>query len=384
MKNLSILGCTGSIGVSTLDVVRRFPGRFKVLGLACGGNVRLMEEQIREFAPVAVSVGDRKSAEALRKLLGKSGVKVYHGVDGMSEVAALNGVDMVVSAIVGSAGLIPTMAAIEAGKDVALANKETLVCAGGLVMDAVNRKGVKLLPVDSEHSAIFQSLKGHRNRDLARIILTASGGPFLRLGMEGLRKVKPADALKHPNWEMGRKITIDSATLMNKGLEVIEAKWLFGVELDRISVLVHPESIVHSMVEFLDGSVIAQLGVPDMRVPISYALGYPGRLRKDVPGLDLAKVGKLSFGEPDTVRFPCLSYAYDALRAGGTMPAALNAANEVAVAAFLDGRIGFTDIPAVIRGTMDAHTPMTPGKVEDIMRADRWARREAEKFIGER
>jgi len=381
MKALSILGCTGSIGVSTLDVVRRFPGRFKVKGLACGGNVKALEEQIRAFKPEAVAVRDGKTASALKKLLGKNSVKIYHGVEGMAEVAALKGVDMVVSAIVGSAGLVPTMAAIEAGKDVALANKEALVCAGPLVMSAVERKGVKLLPVDSEHSAIFQSLKGHRKRDLLRLTLTASGGPFHGRDMTALKKVKPADALKHPNWEMGRKITIDSATLMNKGLEVIEARWLFGVEPERISVLVHPQSIIHSMVEFVDGSVIAQLGVPDMRMPISYALGYPGRLVKDIPGLDLAKVATLSFREPDTEHFPCLGYAYDALRAGGTMPAALNAANEVAVQAFLDNRIGFMDIPFVIKGTMDAHKPKVPTRVEDVMQADRWARGKAEKVI---
>jgi 1-deoxy-D-xylulose-5-phosphate reductoisomerase len=381
MKGISILGCTGSIGVNTLDVVRRFPGRFKVKALACGSNVSLLEQQVRQFGPDVVAVSDKKSAESLRGKPGMAGLKILHGVEGMAEAASLNGVDMVVSAIVGAAGLVPTMAAIEAGKDVALANKETLVCAGALVMEAVKRKGVKLLPVDSEHSAIFQSLKGHRKKDLARLTLTASGGPFQGKTLEELRKVRPADALKHPNWEMGRKITIDSSTLMNKGLEVIEAKWLFGVELDRISVLIHPQSIIHSMVEFVDGSVIAQLGVPDMRGPISYALGYPGRLQKDIPGLDLARVGKLSFMEPDLVRFPCLSYAFDALKAGGTMPAALNAANEVAVAAFLDGKIGYMDIPALIKGVMGAHSPTEAMDVKDVLTADRWARNKVTKLI---
>ena len=381
VKEIAILGCTGSIGVNTLDVVRRFPGRFRVRALACGENVELLSEQVRQFAPDMVAVKDARAAASLRSRLGRPGVKIMHGVDGLVEVASAKGVDMVVSAIVGSAGLVPTMAAIESGKDVALANKETLVCAGPLVMDAVRRKGVKLLPVDSEHSAIFQSLKGHRQDDLLRITLTASGGPFQGRTREELRKVKPADALKHPNWEMGRKITIDSATLMNKGLEVIEARWLFGVGLEKINVLVHPQSIVHSMVEFVDGSVIAQLGVPDMRVPISYALGYPRRLTKDMPGLDLARVGSLTFREPDTERFPCLGHAYDALNAGGTMPAVLNAANEEAVQAFLDGKIGFMDIPAVIKGAMDAHRPAEPRSVEDVMKADRWARAKATKLI---
>lgn len=381
MKGISILGCTGSIGVSTLDVVRRFPSRFRVRALACRSNVKLLERQVRQFEPEMVAVGDKKIAETLKKMLGKSGVKILHGEEGMVRAASMSGVDMVVVAIVGAAGLVPTMAAIEAGKDVALANKETLVCAGSLVMAAVKRNGIKLLPVDSEHSAIFQSLKGHRKKDLARLTLTASGGPFQGKSLEELARVRPADALKHPNWEMGRKITIDSSTLMNKGLEVIEAKWLFGVELDRISVLIHRESIVHSMVEFVDGSVIAQLGVPDMRVPISYALGYPGRLQKDMPGLDLARVGTLSFGEPDLIRFPCLSYAFDALKAGGTMPAVLNAANEVAVQAFLDGKIGYMDIPALVKGAMAAHAPTEPMDVEDVLRADRWARKKARKLI---
>ncbi|MBI5695072.1 MAG: 1-deoxy-D-xylulose-5-phosphate reductoisomerase [Nitrospirae bacterium] len=377
MKTLSILGCTGSIGVSTLDVVKRFTGKFRVKAMACGTNINLLEEQVRAFKPEVVSVGSAKDARELSKRLGGLGVKVLSGPEGMSEVASLSGVDMVLSAIVGSAGLVPTMAAIEAGKDVALANKETLVCAGELVISAAKRRGIKLLPVDSEHSAIFQSMKGHRKADLARITLTASGGPFQALSSRQLENVKPADALKHPNWEMGRKITIDSATLMNKGLEVIEAKWLFDVGMHEISVVVHPQSIIHSMVEFKDGSVIAQLGVPDMRGPISYALGYPCRLKKDIPGLDLVKVGTLTFKEPDMGRFPCLAYAFDAMKAGGTMSAVLNAANEVAVAAFLDGHIGFMDIPKTIKATMDAHRPSTPTSVEDVMKADRWARREA-------
>ncbi len=373
MKNLSILGCTGSIGVNTLDVARRFPERFRVMALSCGANVSLVEAQAREFSPEIVAVRDRKAAVMLKKRLG-GGVRVLHGVEGLVEAASLDGVDMVVSSIVGAAGLVPTMAAIESGKDIALANKETLVCAGSLVMDAVKRNGVKLLPVDSEHSAIFQSMKGHRKTDLARLTLTASGGPFREYPAERLKGVKPEDALKHPNWEMGKKITIDSATLMNKGLEVIEARWLFDVGPERISVLVHPQSIIHSMAEFIDGSVIAQLGVPDMRGPISYALGYPGRLKKNIPGLDLSKIGRLTFTEPDAEKFPCLSHAFDALDAGGTMTAVLNAANEVAVQAFLDEKIGFMDIPALIRKVMDGHKPWEPSSVEEVLSADKWAR----------
>ena len=384
MKNLSILGCTGSIGVNTLDIVSRFPGRFRVFALACGSNVALMEEQVRRFSPEVACVKDKETAAALKARLGKFKVKILHGEDGMVKVASLPGVDMVVSAIVGAAGLVPTMAALESGKDVALANKETLVCAGDLVMSAAKKNGVRILPVDSEHSAIFQSLKGHRKSDLLRLTLTASGGPFQKLGKDALKKVKPADALKHPNWEMGRKITIDSATLMNKGLEVIEARWLFDVGLDRISVLVHPQSIVHSMVEFVDGSIIGQLGVPDMRGPISYALGYPGRLEKSIPGLDLASSAGLTFAHPDVDRFPCLGYAFDALNAGGTMPAVLNAANEVAVQAFLDEKIGFMDIPAVIKETMREHSPTRPNGVEDVKRADRWARKTADEKIKRR
>lgn len=377
MKNLSILGSTGSIGVSTLDVVGRFPGRFSVKAMACGGNIDLVERQAAKFRPDVVSVSDKKVAATLAKRLKGTGTKVVHGVAGAVEVATHPDTDMVVSAIVGGAGLVPTMAAVEAGKDIALANKETLVMAGALFMSAVKRKGVKLLPVDSEHSAIFQSLKGHRKSDLARIVLTASGGPFREKPARDLMKVKASDALKHPNWAMGRKITIDSSTLMNKGLEVIEAKWLFDVGVEDITVLVHPQSIVHSMVEFVDGSVIAQLGVPDMRGPISYALGYPGRLEKNTPGLDLSKSSTLTFFEPDMERFPCLGLAFTAIKEGGTMPAVLNAANEIAVEAFLNGDIGFMDIPRIIEESMQAHKATAPKGVEDVMAADAWARKKA-------
>jgi len=377
MKNLAVLGSTGSIGVNTLDIVRRFPDRFTVKSLACGSNTALVEEQAREFRPEVISVKDARSAKALAARLRATGVEVVYGEAGMVQAATHPDAGMAVSAIVGAAGLVPTLAAVEAGKDIALANKETLVMAGSLFMSAVSRKGVRLLPVDSEHSAIFQSMKGHRKRDLVRITLTASGGPFREMSAKKLAHVSPADALNHPNWSMGRKITIDSSTLMNKGLEVIEARWLFDVDVSRISVVVHPQSIVHSMVEFVDGSVIAQLGVPDMRCPISYALGYPARLAKSIAGLDLVKAGRLTFMEPDMERFPCLRLAFDALDAGGTMPAVLNAANEVAVQAFLDEKIGFMDIPQLIRRTMDAHSQSEPATVQDVIAADRWARKRA-------
>jgi 1-deoxy-D-xylulose-5-phosphate reductoisomerase len=289
--------------------------------------------------------------------------------------------DLVISAIVGGAGLVPTLAAITAGKQVALANKEPMVMAGQLMQEEARRHGVRIFPVDSEHSAIFQSMEGHRREDIRHLILTASGGPLWDLSLEQMRHVKPAQALQHPNWKMGAKITIDSATLMNKGLEVVEARWLFDVPPSQIEVLVHRESIVHSLVEYRDGSVLAQLGLPDMRTPISYAMKYPERLPLDPPPLDLAAVGKLTFYRPDHERFPCLGFGYEALRVGGTMPATLNAANEVAVAAYLQERIGFLDIAAVIRGTMDAHAPREVRSLDDALEADRWAREKADSLV---
>jgi len=381
MKNISVLGSTGSIGVNTLDIAGRYPERFGVRALACGGNISLIEEQARAFRPNVLAVRTEKDAIRLSRKLNGSGTEVLHGVEGVVAAATEPSVDMVVSSIVGAAGLVPTMAAIEAGKDVALANKETLVTAGILFMDAVKKHGVKLLPVDSEHSAIFQSLKGHRKKDVRRIILTASGGPFREKSVAELKRVTPAQALRHPNWDMGAKITIDSSTLMNKGLEVIEARWLFDIEPERISVVVHPQSIIHSMVEYIDGSVIAQLGIPDMRGPISYALGYPGRLGKGMDALDIIKAGTLTFHEPDLERFPCLGLAYEALAAGGDMPAVLNAANEVAVDAFLKEKIGYTDIPRLIREVMDAHSASRPNSIEDVLAADRAARARAGRII---
>ncbi len=381
MKRISILGSTGSIGRSTLAVVEKFPDRFKVVALAAGNNAELLEKQIRRFKPAVVSLSGEKAAENLKKRCSDLPVRIFTGVEGMIQAAAAEEADITVSAIVGTAGLVPTMAAIRAGKSIALANKEVLVTAGELVMAECRSRGVRVFPIDSEHSAIFQCLQAGAHRDIRRLILTASGGPFRSSAKKDLEKVTPAQALKHPNWSMGKKITIDSATLMNKGLEVIEARWLFDMEPERISVLVHPQSIVHSLVEYHDGAVVAQLGMPDMKGPIAYALSYPDRLEDASPALDLASVGTLTFEEPDRSKFPCLAYAYDALRAGGSMPAVLSAANEIAVKYFLEERIGYTDIPRVIRATMDAHAPAALKTVEDALKTDRWARQEAEKII---
>ena len=384
MKRISLLGSTGSIGQSTLSVVEKFPDRFKVVALAAGNNIELLEKQVRRFRPAIVSVVSERSAGDLKKRCSDLKVRIFSGVEGMIQAAAADEADITVSAIVGTAGLVPTLAAIRAGKDIALANKEVLVTAGELVMAECRARGVRILPVDSEHSAIFQCLLAGANKDIRKLVLTASGGPFRSHSKKDLAKVTSAQALKHPNWSMGRKITIDSATLMNKGLEVIEARWLFDIAPDKIKVLVHPQSIVHSMVEYQDGAVVAQLGMPDMKGPIAYALSYPERLLDVSPALDLAKVGTLTFEEPDMDRFPCLAYAFDALQEGGSMPAVLSAANEVAVKYFLEEKIGYTDIARVIRSTMDAHTPSNIKTVEDALKADLWARREAEKIIAER
>ena len=381
LKKISILGSTGSIGQSTLSIVEKFPDRFKVVALAAGNNVELLEKQVRQFGPTVVAVAGEQSAARLRTACSDLHVRVFSGVEGMIQVAAADEAEMTVSAIVGTAGLVPTMAAIRAGKHIALANKEVLVTAGELVIAEARARKISLYPVDSEHSAIFQCLQAGSNDDVRRLILTASGGPFRALSKKELAKVTLAQALKHPNWSMGRKITIDSATLMNKGLEVIEARWLFNIRQDKIKVLVHPQSIIHSMVEYRDGAVVAQLGMPDMKGPIAYALSYPERLADVSPALDLAQVGTLTFEEPDTDRFPCLAYAFDALNAGGTMPAVVSAANEVAVKYFLDQKIGYGHISRVIKSAMDAHRPSPVHTVEDALKADLWARQEAEKTI---
>lgn len=382
MKTLSLLGSTGSIGCNVLDVVRHFPDLYNVCGLAAGKNIAKLREQVLEFEPDCISVAQEEDAEILRKELpGSYRDKILFGTEGSQEVAAFTSADMTISAIVGAAGLLPTLAAIEAGKDIGLANKETLVMAGKLVMDLCSRKKVKLLPVDSEHSAIFQSLEAGRQDDVAKIILTASGGPFREKSYDELTTVTPAQALNHPNWDMGQKISIDSATLMNKGLEVIEAKWLFDMSVDTIDVVVHPQSIVHSLVEFQDGSVIAQLGIPDMRIPIAYALSYPRRLKMDLPGLNLAQCSNLEFHEPDYERFPALSLAFDAIEHGGVLPAVLNAANEVAVAAFLAEEISFLDIAATVATVMEKVREGSEDSIDDILHADFLAREEARSII---
>jgi 1-deoxy-D-xylulose-5-phosphate reductoisomerase len=379
LKRIVILGSTGSIGRNSLWVAERFPDRFQVVGLAAGRNIELLAEQVQRFRPRVVSVLTTELAGELRRRL-PSATEVLAGLSGYQQVAALPEAELVLSAMVGAAGLMPTLAAIRAGKEVALANKETLVMAGDLVTTEVGRHQVMLLPVDSEHSAIFQALAGHRRQDLKRIVLTASGGPFLHATLDDLHRVIPAQALAHPNWRMGPKVTIDSATLMNKGLEVIEARWLFDLGLPQIAIAIHPQSIVHSLVEYIDGSVIAQLGIPDMRVPIAYALSYPERLPLDLPPLDLPAAQNLTFLEPDRARFPCLGLAFAALQAGGTMPAVLNAANEVAVEAFLAGRIPFLAIGAVVEETLGRHRSSPAVDVEVILSADRWAREEARRI----
>jgi 1-deoxy-D-xylulose-5-phosphate reductoisomerase len=381
MKRISILGSTGSIGVSTLDVISAHPGEFTITALAGGRNIALLKQQIERFRPRLVAVIDEAHARDLRTLLGATTTGILSGPEGYREAAAIDGTDMVVSAMVGAAGLLPTLDAIAAGRDIALANKETLVMAGGIVLNHAAQKGVKIIPVDSEHSAIFQCLQGHNREDLRRIILTASGGPFLHASAEELTEVTPAQALRHPNWVMGKKITIDSATMMNKGLEVIEASWLFGLPVSKIDVLIHPQSIIHSMVEYRDGSVIAQLGVPDMRVPIAYALSYPRRMIRDEAGLDLANVGALTFLKPDPVRFPALRLAYAAAETGGTMPAVLNAANEVAVTAFIDAEIGFNEISHLVDKVLSRHCVRMEPPIEEILDADRQTREETKNII---
>ncbi len=378
MKRIIILGSTGSIGVNALDVVAKFPDRFQVVALAAGWNSERLEEQIRRFRPRIASLMSEEAAAKLRDRCRDLKVKIVSGVEGMIEVAAHPEGDLVIAAIVGAAGLVPTLSAIRAKKPIALANKETMVMAGQLVTEEAKRHGVTIFPVDSEHSAIFQSMEGHRRENIRKLILTASGGPLLKTPLAKMRHVTPKQALAHPNWKMGAKITIDSATLMNKGLEVIEARWLFDIPTLRIEVLIHPQSVIHSMVEYVDGSVIAQLGIPDMRAPLSYALSYPDRLTLDLPPLNLTEIGKLTFLPPDEKRFPCLGYAYEAIRVGGTLPAVLNAANEEAVNAFLKERIKFLDIGKVIRKTMDAYRPNEPKTLEHVLEADAWARKQAQ------
>lgn len=373
VKNISILGSTGSIGTQTLDVIREIGG-INVCAVTANNNIELLEKQIREFKPDIAAVMDCEKAEILKERTKDCKTDILSGMDGIIAAAVYDKSDTVLTSVVGNIGILPTFEAIKAGKDIALANKETLVSAGELIMNAVNKYGVKIYPVDSEHSAIFQCLQGNSENKIRRILLTASGGPFRGRNAEELKNVKASDALKHPNWNMGKKVTIDSASLMNKGLEVIEAKWLFGVEVEDIEVLVHPQSIVHSAVEYEDGAVIAQLGEPDMKVPIQYALTYPKRVKNSFPKIDFMERNSLTFEKPDTDTFKCLSLAYRAVKEGGTMPTVMNGANETAVNAFLNDKIGFLDIADIIEKTMSAYTVKYNYTVDDLIDADSWAR----------
>ena len=381
MKTIALLGSTGSIGMSTLDLVRQFPERFRIHGMVAGVNLKRLAAQVKEFSPRVVSIKHEKDVPRMRRLLNGRRVEVLWGDAGAADVASAADVDVVLAAIVGGAGLMPTFKALNAGKEIALANKEALVMAGELFVSSAEKKGVRLMPVDSEHSAIFQCLQGNRRDEVDKIILTASGGPFLRTPLKRLDNVTVAQALKHPNWKMGRKITIDSATMMNKGLEVVEARWEFQMAPENIEVVIHPQSVVHSMVRYQDGAVIAQLGVPDMRIPIAYALAYPHRLKGKWQALELTRHGELNFLPVDHKRYPALGLAYGALSVGGTMPTVLNAANEVAVEAFLEGRIGFREIHRVIDKTMQRHESGRPVDIGEILSVDRWARENASSLV---
>ncbi|OAQ21147.1 1-deoxy-D-xylulose-5-phosphate reductoisomerase [Thermosulfurimonas dismutans] len=383
MKKLVVLGSTGSVGRQTLEVVSAFPEKFRVLALTAASNWKLLVEQARKFHPQAVVILKSEYYPLVREALPKE-VEVFSGEEALCEVASWPEAELVVSAIVGMAGLRPTLSALSVGKTVALANKEALVVGGDLIRRVRLKTGARILPVDSEHSALFQVLKGHRRREVSRLILTASGGPFLRTPKERFSEITPEEALKHPRWHMGAKITVDSATLMNKGLEVIEAHQLFGVPYRRIEVVIHPESIVHSLVEFRDGSTLAQMSLPDMRLPIAYALSYPERLPLPYPRLNLSEVGRLTFEAPDFEKFPCLRMAYEAGEKGGFFPVVLNAANEETVAAFLSGSIRFDHIPQVIEETLNRFSfSGKPGSLEEILRADDQARRKARQIIKE-
>lgn len=381
MKAITLLGSTGSIGTQTLDIVAQYPDQFRIVGLAAGRNVTLLAKQIRQFRPEIVAISDVDKLPELKEAIADLDPQpiLLAGETGIVEVAKYGDAQAVVTGIVGCAGLLPTIAAIEAGKDIALANKETLIAGGPVVNPLIAKHGVKLLPADSEHSAIFQCLQGVPKGGLRRIILTASGGAFRDWPVEKLSEVKVADALKHPNWSMGRKITVDSATLMNKGLEVIEAHYLFGMDYDGIDIVIHPQSIIHSLIELQDTSVLAQLGWPDMRLPLLYALSWPERIYTDWEPLNLVKSGDLTFREPDHQKYPCMQLAYTAGRAGGSMPAVLNAANEEAVALFLDEKIEFLDIPRLIERTCNKHQAdnCANPSLDDIIAADKWARQEA-------
>ncbi|MDE0010474.1 MAG: 1-deoxy-D-xylulose-5-phosphate reductoisomerase [Candidatus Poribacteria bacterium] len=384
MKHIAILGSTGSIGKNALSVVDTHPDEFKVVGLAANRDVETLEQQVRQYAPKLVALNQPTAASQLcERIRDLNGTQVLTGTEGLQAVATMSQASQVLDGMGGSAGLLPTLAAIDAGKDIAFVNKEVMVMAGALVNTAVQTNGVNLIPIDGEMSAIFQCLEGARERqaEIHRLLITASGGPFRTLPKEKLQSVTPKQALRHPNWKMGQKITVDSATMMNKGLEVIEAKWLFNIELSKIDIVVHPESIIHSMVEWTDGSTIAQLGPTDMRIMIQYALTYPRRLSTPVPRLDLREIRALHFEPVDFEKFPCLSLAYNAAEVGGTLPVVLSSADEVVVEAFLNACIGFMDIPAILARVMDKHTVITDPTLSDILEVDRWAKSTARSII---
>jgi len=384
LKNICLLGSTGYIGTNALKIIRNNPGRYKIIALGGGKNIGLLLNQIKEFKPlVAVVINSRLADELKSKLNNSTNTEILYGTKGYSEIASLSDINITIAAMTGSAGLVPTFSAITAGKDVALANKETLVMAGPLLINESKKSGVNIFPIDSEHSAIQQSIQGHSREDLKKIILTGSGGPFKDSSMEKLSTATPKEALKHPTWKMGRKISIDSATLMNKGMEAIEAKWLFNVEMDQIEILLHPQSIIHSMVEYMDGSIIAQLAPTDMRIPISYALSYPRHLKVELPSLDFLDIKTLSFERPDKKRFRCLYLALAAGKIGESMPAVLNGANEIGVNAFLEGKIGFLEIPQLIEKTMEKHETFPLNSIGQAIEADQWAQSRAKEILRE-
>jgi 1-deoxy-D-xylulose-5-phosphate reductoisomerase len=382
-KRIAVLGSTGSIGTQTLDVISRYPDEFHVDVLTAGNNIRLLEQQARKYRPDSVVIGNHLHYHQLKEALHDIPVKVHAGEEAIEQVVAASGIDTVVAGMVGYSGLRPTISAIKAGKKIALANKETLVVAGDIIRKLVKESGSRIIPVDSEHSAIFQCLTGESGNPVEKITLTASGGPFRDYTTEMLRKVRPHEALKHPNWEMGNKVTVDSASLMNKGLEVIEAKWLFDLAPEQIKVIIHPQSIVHSFVHFADGSVKAQLGIPDMRVPILYALTYPGRLSSDLPKLDLSKYPLFTFAEPDFDKFRNLQLAYHAMEQGGNMPCIMNAANEIAVSAFLSGKISFLQMPDVVEHTMEKTEYFASPGLGFLEVSNKQARETATQYINE-
>ncbi len=373
MKRISILGSTGSIGTQTLDVVR-MSSDMEVVGLTANGNIELLEKQINEFKPLKAAVMNEEKAEMLKKKFVGKDVEILCGMEGLVEIATMSQCDTVVISVVGNIGIKPAYEAVMAKKDIALATKEVLVSSGSLIMNEAKKKGVNIYPVDSEHSAIFQCLQGNSMNKIEKILLTASGGPFRGKDREFLKNVTPQMALTHPNWSMGAKITIDSSTMMNKGLEVIEAKWFFDVDVNQIEVLVHPQSVVHSAVQFEDGAVIAQMGVPDMKIPIAYALSCPQRMKSDFERLNLSQIGSLTFEKPDVENFRCLGLAYKAIETGGTMPAVLNAANEIAVENFLKSEIKYIDIPDIIEKTMNAYNVKYDYNIEELLKADKWGR----------